>query len=109
VVLVVVIAVLAVFRGTRGIIDLARDELGALALFASTVSVLDGFPGIVDAIVFHVFTPGPLLFAASSLFGGFRTHQNPLLEKAKARNADWLHPPIGSKTATAEALILVAK
>jgi hypothetical protein len=72
---VVVVAVLAVFGPTSNVIAPAGNELSASALFASTVSVLDGFLGIVDAVLFDVFTPRPLLFAARSLFGGFRSHR----------------------------------
>jgi len=74
--LVVVVAVPAVFGPTRNVIAPASNELGALALFTSTVSVLDGFLGIMDAVFFDMFTPRPLLFAARSLFGGFRSHGN---------------------------------
>jgi hypothetical protein len=74
--LVVVVAVLAVFGPTRNVIASAGNELAAMALFASTVSVLDGFRGIVDAVLFDMFTPRPLLFAARSLLGSFRSHGN---------------------------------
>jgi hypothetical protein len=77
----IIVAVLAVFAATSSVIASSRYELGALALLASAVSVLDGFPGIVHAVVFHVFTPSPLLFTASSLVGCLWTHQNPLLWK----------------------------
>jgi hypothetical protein len=82
---VIIKAVLAIFAATSSVISISRDELGALALLASAVSVFDCFSGIVDAIVFHVFTPCPLLFATSSLFGCFRTHQNPLLREGDQR------------------------
>jgi hypothetical protein len=72
---VVVVAVLAVFSPTSNVIA-AGNELVAWALFASTVSVLDGFLGIVDAVLFDMSTPRPMLFAARSLFGGFRSHRN---------------------------------
>ena len=50
---------LAVFGPTRNVITSAGNELGALALFASTVSVLDGFRGIVNAVLFDMFARHP--------------------------------------------------
>jgi hypothetical protein len=73
---VVVVAVLTVLGRTSNVIAPAGNELGALAFFASSVSLLDGFLGISAAVLFDVFTPRPLLFAARSLFRGFRSHLN---------------------------------
>jgi hypothetical protein len=74
--LVVVVRVLAAFGRTSNVIIPACNERGAIALFASTISALDGFLGVVNAALFDMFAARSLLFAARSLVGGFRSHRH---------------------------------